>query len=78
MGKQMDVAKEFGETLLSAATAVGQGGARSARSLNPSSAEDNSPERQARIEELRRQMADGRYQVDASTLASRIVDDHLV
>jgi flagellar biosynthesis anti-sigma factor FlgM len=37
----------------------------------------DSPERQARIEQIARAYADGTYQVDAEATASKIIDDSL-
>lgn len=47
--------------------------ARSLRALAP-----DSPERQARIEQIARDYAAGAYKVDAEATASRIIDDGLV
>ena len=38
---------------------------------------DDSPEREALLERLRRQVADGTYEIDIQDLARRIVDDSI-
>ena len=77
MQEKSATTNEFGETLLAAATSVGQR-AGTAFATRSAGLPNVAAEREARVEDLRRQYADGSYQVDAAAVAARIVDEHLV
>ena len=77
MQEKSATTNEFGKTLLAAATSVGQR-AGTAFAAGGAGLPDVSAEREARIEELRCQYADGSYHVDAAAVAARIVDEHLI
>jgi len=56
------------------------GGAAAAAAASKQIEKENpgtTPEREARIAELRQQYQQGLYRVDAATLSARIIDEHL-